>query len=98
MLSFLFMLGCNSVMVHEVPESYNLKIQSSVQVPIEELLPVKGPDVAYFEVEARYENFEGMVYSAAHNINLRSEPTVLSNVVSKVPLGQPITVLEQSKE
>ena len=25
MLSFLFMLGCNSVMVHEVPESYNLK-------------------------------------------------------------------------
>ena len=98
MLSFLFMLGCNSVMVHEVPESYNLKVQSSVQVPIEELLPVKGPDVASFEVEARYENFEGVVYSAAHNINLRSEPTVLSNVVSKVPLGQPVTVLEQSKE
>lgn len=85
-------------MIHEVPESYNLQVQSSVQVPIEELLPVKGPDVSSFDVEARYENFEGVVYSAAHNINLRSEPTVLSDVVSKVPLGQPVTVLEQSKE
>ena len=45
-------VGLYPVMIHEVPESYNLQVQSSVQVPIGRTLPVKGPDVASFEVEA----------------------------------------------
>ena len=98
MLYIFHLLACDSVMVHNVPELVSPTVHPSMKIPIEEILPVKGPDITTFEVQARYEQFEGTVYSAAHNINLRSEPTVLSDVVTKVPLGQPITIIEISEE
>ncbi|MBM74262.1 MAG: hypothetical protein CMK59_02575 [Proteobacteria bacterium] len=94
---FLFM-ACSSVMIHEVPEKRNRAGQALFLEEEQELLPVKGPDVKVYNIKARYSKMPKQVYSGGHNINMRSEATILSDVVAKIPLGHPITILESAKE
>ena len=97
LMLYLF-FGCSSVMIHEVPDKTGGGAQSLLYEETEELLPVKGPDLKVYNIKARYAKLPKNVYSGGHNINMRSEATILSDVVAKIPLGHPITVLNSTKE
>ncbi len=94
----LFLFACSSVMIHEIPDKTKGDSFSFFEEPVADLLPVKGPDLALFSIKERYKRLPKKVFSGGHNINMRTETTVLSDVVAKIPLGHPITILETAKE
>ena len=85
-------------MIHEIPNKTKGDSFSFFEEPVADLLPVKGPDLALFPIKERYKRLPKKVFSGGHNINMRAETTVLSDVVAKIPLGHPITILETAKE
>ena len=93
------LLACQNVMVHDLPSEEEVEeVVAPVPEAPEKRLKVKGPDVRVYTVQYDYGELPQLVYAAGHNVNLRSTPSTSGEVVTKVPLGMPVTVLQRVKE
>jgi hypothetical protein len=93
------LFACQNVMVHDLaPPAEEEVVELAMPASPEKRLKVKGPDVLVFTVQYDYGELPQLVYASGHKINLRSLPSTSGDVVAKIPLGMPITILEEGKE
>ena len=60
--------------------------------------PMHHPDIAVYPIAYRQKTPISSGFAGGNMINLRAKPSTKAGIVSKLPLGTPITVHKQDKE